>query len=96
MAIVECLKQWRVHLSGVAMQMRVFTDHKNLKYFTMIKVLNKKQAQWAEELAEYNFVIIYYTGALNIKADLLSYRADYFLKREEAMMAKPPLLCPGQ
>ena len=43
LAIVKCLKQWRVYLSGAAMQMRVFTDHKNLEYFTMMKVLNKRQ-----------------------------------------------------
>ena len=45
LTIVECLKQWRVYLSGVAVQMRVFTDHKNLEYFTTTKVLNKRQAQ---------------------------------------------------
>src|SRR5947207_9455091 len=72
--------------------MRVFTDHKNLEYFTMMKVLNKRQARWAEELAEYNFAIIYYTGASNTKADLLSHRANYFLKREEAMIAELLLL----
>src|SRR4051794_6001502 len=27
LAIVECLKQWRVYLSGAAMQTRVFIDH---------------------------------------------------------------------
>ena len=42
LAIVECLKQWRVHLSGAAVQTRVFTDHKNLEYFTTMKVLNKR------------------------------------------------------
>ena len=78
------------------MQTRVFTDHKNLEYFTTTKVLNKRQARWAEELAEYNFVIIYCTGASNTKADLLSRRADYFPKGEEAAMAEPPLLRPGQ
>ena len=76
--------------------MWVFTDHKNLEYFTIMKVLNKRQAWWAEELAKYNFIIIYHTGALNMKADLFSCRANYFLKEEEATMAKLPLLCPGQ
>ena len=76
--------------------MKVFTDYKNLEYFTTTKVLNKKQAQWAEELAKYNFVIYYCTEALNMKADLLSCRADYAPEGEEATMAEPPLLCPGQ
>ena len=75
------------------MQMRVFIDHKNLEYFTTMKVLNKRQAWWAEELAEYNFIIIYHTGASNMKADLLSCRADYFPKREEAAIAELLLLC---
>src|SRR5439155_19507387 len=96
LAIVECLKQWRVYLSGAAVQMRVFIDYKNLEYFTTMKVLNKRQARWAEELAEYNFVIIDCTGASNTKADLLSRRADYFPKGGKAAMAEPPLLHPGQ
>ena len=72
--------------------MKVFTDHKNLEYFTTTKVLNKRQARWAEELAEYNFVIYYRTGASNTKANLLSRRADYAPEGEEAMMAEPELL----
>ena len=76
--------------------MKVFTDHKNLEYFTTTKVLNKRQARWAEKLAEYNFVIYYRTGASNMKTDLLSNRADYTPEGEEAMMAEPPLLRPGQ
>src|SRR5256885_1649960 len=96
LALVKYLKQWRVYLSGAAMQMRVFIDHKNLEYFTIMKVLNKRQAQWAEELAEYNFIIIYCIGALKMKADLLSHRADYFPKGEEAAMAELPLLHLGQ
>ena len=72
--------------------MRVFTDHKNLEYFTTMKVLNKRQAQWAEELAKYNFIIIYYIGALNMKVNLFSCRANYFLKRKEAVIAKLLLL----
>ena len=74
------------------MQIRVFTDHKNLEYFTMMKVLNKRQVWWAEKLAEYNFAIIYCTGALNTKADLLLHRANYFSKGEKAVMAKLLLL----
>ena len=45
LAIVECLKQWWVYLSEVAVQMKVFTNYKNLEYFTMTKVLNKRQVQ---------------------------------------------------
>ena len=76
--------------------MKVFINYKNLEYFTTTKVLNKRQAWWAEELAKYNFIIYYYTGALNMKADLLSYRANYASEEEEAMRAEPPLLYPGQ
>ena len=76
--------------------MKVFTNYKNLKYFTTTKVLNKRQARWAEELAKYNFVIYYCIGASNMKANLLLCRADYAPEGEEATMAELPLLYSGQ
>ena len=96
LAIYECLMQWRVHLSGAKHKTRIYTDHRNLEYFTTTKVLNKRQARWAENLVEFNFVVMYRTGASNTKADLLSRRADYIPKGEEARKPDPPLLRPGQ
>ena len=57
LAIVEALEWWRVYLLEAKYQTIIKSDHKNLQYFMTIKKLNKWQAQWAETLAEYDFVI---------------------------------------
>ena len=46
-AIVSSFKQWRHYLEGAADMVLVFSDHRNLKYFTNTKVLNRRQARWA-------------------------------------------------
>ena len=53
-------------------------------------VLNKRQARWAEGLAEYSFVIHYRRGSTNTKADLLSRRADYIPTEEDAVEYEQP------
>ena len=59
LAIIEALKWWRIYLLEAKHQIIIKSDHKNLQYFMTIKKLNKQQVQWAETLAEYNFVIQY-------------------------------------
>lgn len=54
----------------------VYTDHKNLEYFTLTKVLSRRQARQAEFLAEFWFKVVYRPGHLNTKADVLSRRRD--------------------
>ena len=46
-----------------------------------IKKLNEQQAQWAETLAKYDFIIQYCKEKDNSWADILSRRSD-FVKRE--------------
>ena len=40
LAIVNTFKQWRVYLKGLKHEVQVYSDHKNLLYFTTMKVLN--------------------------------------------------------
>ncbi|TPX16414.1 uncharacterized protein E0L32_012424 [Thyridium curvatum] len=77
MAIIECFKEWRPYLSGTQHPITVFTDHKNLTYFTTSKELNKRQTRWAEFLSEFNFKIVYRKGSENGRADALSRRPDH-------------------
>ena len=77
LAIVETFKQWRVYLEGSKHTIKVYTDHKNLVYFTTTKVLNRRQVRWSEELSSFNFEIHYRKGSENAKADALSRRPDY-------------------
>ena len=43
LAIVDTFKQWRVYLEGFKHEVQVYSDHKNLLYFTTMKVLNWRQ-----------------------------------------------------
>ncbi|CCE34914.1 uncharacterized protein CPUR_08853 [Claviceps purpurea 20.1] len=72
LAIVDCFKRWRPCLEGAQHRIEVFSDHHNLEYFTRVKVLNRRQARWAQELSSYNFIIIYRPAKKNEKADILS------------------------
>ena len=47
-------------------------DHKNLEYFREPQKLNRRQARWFSELADYDFKLHHRPGKLNIIADLLS------------------------
>ncbi|AEO55973.1 hypothetical protein MYCTH_2043746, partial [Thermothelomyces thermophilus ATCC 42464] len=77
LAIVEAFKEWRPYLSGTIEPVQVYTDHKNLRYFTTTKELNGRQIRWAEFLAEFNFEIRYKKGKENARADILSRRTDH-------------------
>ena len=89
MAIIEAFQEWKPYLSGTTHEVQIWTDHKNLRYFTTTKVLNGRQTRWAEFLSEFNFVINYIKGSENARADALSRRPDHFGNATEA---SPPLL----
>jgi len=74
LAIVDAFKHWRRYCEGATDQIQVFSDHRNLEYFTTTKVLNCRQARWAQELAGINFMIYYRPGTQNGKPDALSRR----------------------
>ena len=63
-------------LCGSPNRVVVYTDHRNLEYFQTTKILNRRQARWAEILSEFNFVIAYRPGEKNGKAEALSRRMD--------------------
>jgi len=45
MTIIKSLEQWRPECEGAAYPLQLVTDHKNLEYFMMKKLLNWRQAQ---------------------------------------------------
>ena len=59
LAIVDAFKHWRRYCEGATNQVQVFSDHQNLEYFTTTKILNRRQARWAQELAGIDFRIYY-------------------------------------
>ena len=45
LAVVACLREWRVYTEGARFHVTVFSDHRNLTYFTTSKILNQRQAR---------------------------------------------------
>jgi len=80
--IVNCFEEWRHFLMGAPEEIVVFTHHKNLEYFNTTKLLNRRQARWAEILSQFNFKIVYCPGEKNGKPDALSHRLDPELEGE--------------
>ena len=75
LAIMSCFSEWRRYLIGTQQPFLSLTDHKNLEYFKSTKVLNRRQARWAEKLADYHFDIAYRPGRDGGKPDALTRRS---------------------
>ena len=75
-AIVEAITKWRQYLLDATEKFKVWTDHKNFKYFRELHKLNGWQAQWYLKLQDYNFILWHISGKSNTKADILS-RKDH-------------------
>ena len=75
-AIVLAFKEWEYLLKSCQKRITVWTDHKNLEYFSSSKVLTRRQARWSEFLSEFDFVVKYQPGDKNSKPDALSRRWD--------------------
>jgi len=80
--IVNCFMAWRHFLTGSPQQIVVYADHKNLEYFNTTKILNRRQARWAEILSEFNSKIVYRPGEKNGKTDAISHWVDPELEGE--------------
>jgi len=50
LAIGKAFQNWKRYLEEAKFEIPIYTDHKNLKYFTTTKVLNRQQAGWVQEL----------------------------------------------
>ena len=59
LAVVDAFKHSRRYCKGATHQVQVYSDHHNLESFTTTKVLNRRQARWAQELAGTDFRIYY-------------------------------------
>ena len=77
MAIVAACQEWRHYLEGAAFPITIYTDHKNLIYFTTTKELNRRQVRWWETLSPYDLNIVHWPGKENTWADALSRWFDY-------------------
>jgi hypothetical protein len=65
-----------------------FANHQKLIYFNMKKDLKPRQISWTTTFAEYNFEVVYHTGKLNSKADVLLHHWEHTLEKGD----KAPIL----
>jgi hypothetical protein len=94
LAIIRAFKEWRHLLEGSDTPIQVLTDHRNLEHFSGMKPLNHCQIRWVNFLVDYNFIIKYWLGIQNKKADLLSRRVDFVPPKEGGephVLLKPEL-----
>ena len=77
LAIVDTMERYRHYFEGLGQQTIIFSDHKNLLWFTETKIYNRRQARWAEKLSRFDFKIIFRPGKQGGKPDALSRRPDY-------------------
>jgi hypothetical protein len=75
MAIIRAFEEWRPELEGALHPIKVLSDHKNLEYFMMTKLLNRRQTRWAEFLSHFHFKIVYRPGKAGGKPDSLTRRS---------------------
>jgi hypothetical protein len=97
LAIVYALQKWRHYILGTEHKSTIFSDHNNLEYFSKKVKLKSRQARWAENLLEFNFVIINRKGSFNQKADILSRCPSYtFRDGGTTATSEKPMLGPDQ
>jgi len=82
LAIVETMGHYRHYFEGLGQQTIVFSDHRNLLWFTETKVYNRQQARWVEKLSQFDFKIVFRPGKQGGKPDTLSRRSDYTLGKD--------------
>ena len=101
LAVVRAFEEWRAELQSVRNPVQVFTDHKNLEYFTTTKLLNRRQTRWSQFLSQFDFKIVYRPGKAGGKPDALTRRSgdlpregDERLAHNEQVLLKPGNILP--
>src|SRR6202051_2496500 len=72
LAIMLALEEWRHYLVGADEVFEIWTDHQNLQYFRQPQKVNRRQARWLTELAQYHFTLHHKPGNMHNKPDFLS------------------------
>ena len=96
LAVMTFLLEWRHFLMGSKYTFEVRNDHKNLEYFQKPQKLNRHQAHWVTELADYEYTLHYKLGKQMAKADLLSCHSDHNHGKSDnsdVILLKPEHFC---
>ena len=82
LVVVRCLEAQKYFLEGIVVKFKIWTDHKNLKYFMKVQKLNQRQVRWALYLFRFDFTLKHVLGSKMGKADSLSRRPDWEVRVE--------------
>jgi hypothetical protein len=82
--VFKSLEQCRLESEGWADPIEILTDHKNLEYFMISKVLTRRQTRWSEFLSRLKFKIVYRPGKQGKKPDALTRMPVYIRPKEGA------------
>ena len=80
-AIIISLKTWRIYVEE-ALELTIYTNHKNLLQFIIIKQLNRRQVRWSKLFEQYKFKIQYISRKKNDWANALNRRINYINSKE--------------
>lgn len=80
LAIVSCLQEWKAELQSVSKPFTIFTDHKNLSYFTTKRLLNERQVRYNDLIQRFNFNLKWRPGNTCDRPDALSRREQDMIK----------------
>jgi len=72
LAMINALEKWHIYLHQLPQPFTILTDHHNLQTFSEKALLSHRQARWAQEIAQYDFKILFCPGKDNGKADALT------------------------
>ena len=81
LAIIIFLETWRIYAKG-ALELTIYTNHKNLLQFIIIKQLNRQQVRWSKFFEQYKFKIQYTSRKENERANALNRRIDHMNSKE--------------
>jgi hypothetical protein len=84
LAIFDAFRTWQHYLEGVHLPTDVITDHKNLEYFSTVRLLTCRQVRWSEFLCHFNMVICFRPGKLRTKPDYLTCHWDLYRKEGDS------------
>ena len=80
LVIFKAFKHWCQYLEGSGTPINIVTNHKNLEYFATTKILTCWQACWSEFLSQFNMVIHFHPGKLDVKPNALTRCWDIYCK----------------
>ncbi len=72
LVIIRCFEHWWLELKCIELLIQIFINHQALKIFMKNKQLSQWQVNYLNILSKFNFQIIFKSGKMNTKVDVLT------------------------